>query len=94
MDKLSTPRNSVEKNAQKYFAKAEQTAETARKLQKKDSALVAANTARLRALRLAKEAVDKEAADHLAAEIAKTKPAKRPARPSTPRKAVRRRIYY
>ncbi len=57
-----TPRNSAQKNAQHYFSKAEPQSDTlAKKLQKKERAAVAANTARLRELRLAKEAAEKQA---------------------------------
>ena len=57
-----TPRNSAQKNAQHYFSKGEpQSDNLAKKLQKKERAAVAANTARLRELRLAKEAAEKQA---------------------------------
>jgi len=56
-----TPRNSAQKNAQHYFSKGEPQSDTLAKLQKKERAAVAANTARLRELRLAKEAAEKQA---------------------------------
>lgn len=67
--------------AQEKFAKAEQRAKDAMSDRNKASAVVAAKSARLRALRLAKEAADKEAAEKSAAEKAASdkKPAKRAA---------------
>jgi hypothetical protein len=56
-----TPRNSAQKNAQHYFSKGEPGSDNLAKLQKKERAAVAANTARLRELRLAKEAAEKQA---------------------------------
>ena len=56
-----TPRKSAQKNAQHYFSKGEPQADNLAKLQKKERAAVAANTARLRELRLAKEAAEKQA---------------------------------
>lgn len=58
----TTPRDTAQKNAQHYFSKAEPQADTlAKKLQKKERVAGAANTARLRELRLAKEAAEKQA---------------------------------
>jgi hypothetical protein len=61
--------NAAQKNAQHYFKKAEQQPDAlAKQTRKKERAASAMNTARLRELRLAKEATDKEVADTLAAE--------------------------
>jgi hypothetical protein len=61
-------RNASQKGAQKYFAKALQDDSLAKEIARKERAVTAAKTARLRALRLAKEAADKEQADKLAAQ--------------------------
>jgi hypothetical protein len=63
------PRNNAQKNAQTYFRKFDlQPDKLAKQSQKKERAAVAANTARLRELRLAKEAAEKQEQDKLAAE--------------------------
>jgi len=56
-----------------------------RKEIEKERAVSAAKTAKLRALRLAKEASDKEAADRLAAEEAEAKPRKGRSQPRNKR---------
>jgi hypothetical protein len=61
--------NSAQKNAQNYFRKFDlQSDKLAKQTQKKERNAVAANTARLRELRLAKEAAEKQERDRLAAE--------------------------
>lgn len=64
------------RKAQDQFAKVKQRDAEALKDREKVQAAEAAKTARLRALRLAKEAIDKEAADKEAAEKAATAAAK------------------
>jgi hypothetical protein len=69
----TTTRDTAQKNAQHYFRNAELQPDTvAKKQQKKERVASAANTARLRELRLAKEAAEKQA--H---EAAGTDPAKK-----------------
>jgi hypothetical protein len=72
------------KNApQKYFTKAPQDDSLAKEIARKERALTAAKTARLRALRLAKEAADKGQSDKPAAQEAdaplSARPKRRPA---------------
>ena len=62
-----TKQSTAQKGAQKYFKKEAQD-ETFAKRTRKERATDAAKTAKLRALRLAKEAADKEVADKQAAE--------------------------
>lgn len=63
--------NAAQKNAQHYFRKAEAQPDTlAKQLRKKEHVAGAANTARLRELRLAKEAAEKQATDNSAPEKA------------------------
>jgi len=66
-------RDQARRKAQNHFAASEQRDALVRKEIEKERALSAAKTAKLRALRLAKEAVDKEAASKLAAEKAELK---------------------
>ena len=69
MPKSTQPLNAAQKNAQHYFRKAELQPDTlAKQARKKERVAGAANTARLRELRLAKEAEEKQAKDKLAAE--------------------------
>ena len=68
MSQPTKPRDTVRKNAQNYFARAEQRDKLVRQEIEKERAASAAKTAKLRALRLAKEAADKEEADKVAAE--------------------------
>jgi hypothetical protein len=96
MPKSSLPQNSSEKNAQKYFRKAEQSDTSAKQSLKKERSAIAANTARLRGLRLAKEAQDKEEAEKVAAELADNPgalPAKARRARTTKRPAMRRMTY-
>jgi len=90
-----TVQNSHEKNAQKYFAKTEQSETPAKQTRKKERTANAAKTAKLRGLRLAKEAADKEEAGKLAMEKAEAQTdAKRPARrPPQRQRAPVRMIY-
>jgi len=68
MDNRMKPQNSAQKGAQKYFTKSAQDETLAKDLRRKERTVSATKTARLRALRLAKEATDKkEEADKLAA---------------------------
>jgi hypothetical protein len=82
MSKPTQPLNAAQKNAQHYFKKADLQPDTlAKQMRKKERVAGAANTARLRELRLAKEAEEKQAQDKLSAEqggVASTGPRKRP----------------
>ena len=69
-------RDQARRKAQNHFAASEQRDALVRKEIEKERAVSAAKTAKLRALRLAKEASDKEAADRLAIEGAEAKPRK------------------
>ena len=82
------PQSSAEKNAQKHFKKAEQSDTSAKRTFKTARAVDAAKTAKLRGLRLAKEAADKDEADKLAAE--KTSNGEAPPRPR--RKAPKAKV--
>src|SRR5258705_13658510 len=64
----TSPPNNAEKNAQKFFKKAEQSDTLAKRTRKKEKSDYAAKTAKLRGLRLAKETVEKAEADKQAAE--------------------------
>ena len=68
MANSTLPPNNAEKNAQKFFKKAEQNDTLAKRTRKKERSDHAAKTAKLRGLRLAKEMVDKAEADKQAAE--------------------------
>jgi len=94
MPNSSSPPNSAEKNAQKYFRKAEQSDTLAKQTRKKERSAVAANTAKLRDLRLAKEDLDKQEAEKAAADNAsKPQPAKAKRAATTKRPAMKRMIY-
>jgi len=69
-------RDQARRKAQNHFAASEQRDALVRKEIEKERAVSAAKTAKLRALRLAKEASDKEAADRVATEAAEAKPKK------------------
>lgn len=69
-------RDQARRKAQNHFAASEQRDALVRKEIEKERAVSAAKTAKLRALRLAKEASDKEASDRLAAEEVEAKPRK------------------
>jgi hypothetical protein len=69
---MSNPQsqNVAQKNAEKYFRQTELQPETrVKQARKKERVAVAANTARLRELRLAKEAAEKQDKDNLGAEV-------------------------
>ena len=86
------PQNAAQKNAQHYFRRAEHQPDAlGKQVRKKERAASAANTARLRELRLAKEAADKEVADTSAAENTAAEPA--PRRKRTPAVGMVRMIY-
>ena len=69
-------RDQARRKAQNHFAASEQRDALVRKEIEKERAVSAAKTAKLRALRLAKEASDKEAADRLETEKVEAKPRK------------------
>jgi hypothetical protein len=68
MANSTSPPNNAEKNAQKFFKKAEQSDTLAKRTRKKEKSDHAAKTAKLRGLRLAKETEEKAEADKQAAE--------------------------
>lgn len=72
-------RDQARRKAQNHFAASEQRDALVRKELEKERAQSAAKTAKLRALRLAKEASEKEAADRLAVEKAELKSKKKTA---------------
>src|SRR5258708_9725497 len=78
-------RDQARRKAQNHFAASEQRDALVRKEIEKERAVSAAKTAKLRALRLAKEASEKEAADRLPEEAAEVKPSKNPTAPRTRR---------
>jgi hypothetical protein len=63
-----TKQNALQKSAQKYFTNFAQEGTLAKDTRRKERNIGATKIAKLRALRLAKESTDKEAADKLAAE--------------------------
>lgn len=71
MPNTTKPNNAIEKNAQKYFRKAEQSDTTAKQDSRTERAKAAGKTAKLRELRLAKEFADNEELARIAAEKAK-----------------------
>ena len=83
---MSDPRDANDKartKAQSHFTQSEQRDKLIKQEIEKERAATDAKTAKLRALRLAKEAAEKEAADKEAAEKAATaKPAPRKKRPA------------
>ena len=64
----ATPQKPHEKPAQKKFTSSEQSENAAKQARKKERTSHEMKTAKLRDLRLAKEAAEKEAADKIAAE--------------------------
>ena len=89
MSKPTQPMNAAQKNAQHYFRKAELQPDTlAKQLRKKERVADAANTKRLRELRLAKEAEEQQARDKLAAELGTAAPTARK-RPRVTKSVVR-----
>jgi hypothetical protein len=90
MTDLTQPRNAAQKNAKSYFKQAELKSQTLEKQSlKKERAAVAANTAKLRGLRLAKEAAEKQAKDNLPVEDRKAPRRKR----ANPVRSVLRMTY-
>lgn len=81
----SDPRDAARGKAQKYFTQSEHRDTLVKQEIEKERAAVDAKTAKLRALRLAKEAADREAAEKLAAERGAA-PAKASGRKTTRRK--------
>jgi hypothetical protein len=79
----------AEANAEKYFAKSATQDETLKRSVRNERAQEAAKTAKLRALRLAKEQGDKAEADKLAAEKGTQKPSRRKAARTKPAGMVR-----
>jgi hypothetical protein len=84
MSHPNEPRDAVRRNAQSHFTHTERRDELVRQEIEKERAATDAKTAKLRAMRLAKEASDKAEADRLAAERTK-------AGVSAPKTAVRRK---
>ncbi len=76
MSNSSDKSDSARRRAQTHFTASEQRDTLVRREIEKERAASNAKTAKLRALRLAKEAVDKEAADKLTAEKELAKGAK------------------
>ena len=80
------PQNAAQKSAQTYFTKAAKS-DTLAKQTRKERSVTETKTAKLRELRLAKEAADKTEAERLAAEtgipIPEPKPKRAPAAKST-----------
>ena len=85
MSNSSEKSDSARRRAQNHFTASEQRDTLVRREIEKERAASNAKTARLKALRLAKEAADKEAADKLAAEKALEKSTRTRAK-ATPRK--------
>jgi hypothetical protein len=78
MNAPTDPREAARGKAQKYFTQSEQRDTLVKQEIEKERAALDAKTAKLRALRLAKEAADAEEAAKIAAENpVKAKPAKR-----------------
>jgi hypothetical protein len=70
--------NAAQKNAEHYFRRAEPQPDTpGKQMRKWERGASATNTARLRELRLAKEAAEKEVADRLTGENTAAEPAPR-----------------
>src|SRR5262249_17290615 len=84
MNKPPTSKTAWEKSAQNHFRKAEQTETNLKQVRRKERVADAAKTEKLRALRLAKEAQDKLAAETEAQTNVDVKPA-----PRSPRKSKR-----
>jgi hypothetical protein len=89
VSKPTQPLNAAQRNAQHYFRKTELQPDTLAKMRKKERIAGAANTARLRELRLAKEAEEQQAKDKLAAEQGTTAPAGQRKRPRAVKSVVR-----
>ena len=91
MDDQSNPRNAMQKGAQRYFAKAAKDETLAKDISKKERNAGAAKMARLRELRLAKEAQEKAEAEKVAAAKPNAAPVakRKSAGPAKPPKTVR-----
>ena len=90
----NTKQNSLQMSAQKYFTNSTQQATTAKDAGRKERNLGATKIAKLRALRLAKESTDKEAADKLAAQNPVAIPAERRRRGAAVKPAGMLRLSY
>jgi hypothetical protein len=88
MSHPTEPREAVRRNAQSHFTHTERRDELVRQEIEKERAATDAKTARLRALRLAKEANERAEAETLAAERAKAGIA--PPKPTRRRKLASR----
>jgi hypothetical protein len=84
MNKPPMSKSAWEKSAQNHFKKAEQAETSLKQVRRKERAADAAKTEKLRALRLAKEAQDKLAAETEAQTNAGAKPAARQPRKRGP----------
>jgi hypothetical protein len=82
MNKPPASKTAWEKSAQSHFRKAEQAETSLKQLRRKERAADALKTEKLRALRLAKEAQDKLAAETEAQANVGVKPVARPPRKS------------
>ena len=89
-----TKQSTAQKGAQKYFTKTAPDDTLAKQTRKKERAAGAAKTAKLRGLRLAKEAADREEADKLAAETVGTAPPARRKRAAAVKPAGMVRMSY
>ena len=91
---MSKPSNQggAAKSAQSFFKKSEQAEITAKTLRKKERQAEAAKTAKLRTLRLEKEAADKKNAE-LAAQAVTESPTVRARRSVSRKRSVIRLIY-
>jgi nucleoid-associated protein YgaU len=74
MSHPNEPRDAVRRNAQSHFTHTERRDELVRQEIEKERAATDAKTAKLRAMRLAKEASDRAEAEKLAAERGKAAP--------------------
>ena len=91
MNKPPMSKTAWEKSAQNHFKKAEQSETNLKQARRKERAADAAKTEKLRALRLAKEAQDKLAAESEAGTDAGAKPAAK--RPQQGKRGPVRMIY-
>jgi len=83
MANTTEARDAAQKRAQSHFTASEQRDVLVKQEIEKERAAIAAKTAKLRALRLAKEAEDKIEADRVAVIAAAAKAAKTAAKPKT-----------
>ena len=97
MPSSSSLPNNAEKNAQRYFKNAEQSDTLAKQSRKKERSAIAANTAKLRTLRLAKEELDRQEAEKAAVgaanDPATSQPVKAKRARAIRRPAMKRMIY-